>query len=201
MSHDDASAEVVRWYTRARRFPQLIGRTPDGTRIPGGPYTFTQVIGTAIFLILAVKTVDLWGRFDLIGNVVFGAGATVGVVWALGRIPVGARNPLSLFDGCCRAFTAPASGRVAGRQIRIKKPTRVRHTVTVHQQLPNPVPTVVASATAAEPAPPATPEPPAPMPVPATATEPAPRPRPVPPQLTGVQKLLASAPPRSRKAA
>ena len=33
----EQSLEVVKWYTRARRFPQLIGKTPDGARIGAVP--------------------------------------------------------------------------------------------------------------------------------------------------------------------
>jgi len=37
MSTREDHHEVVKWYTRARRFPQLIGKTPDGARLWGGP--------------------------------------------------------------------------------------------------------------------------------------------------------------------
>ena len=52
----------MKWYTRARKFPQLIGRTPDGTRIPGGPYTYLQVAaGVGMAAVLAATT-GLWAR-------------------------------------------------------------------------------------------------------------------------------------------
>ena len=44
---------ALKWYTRARKFPQLIGRTPDGTRIPGGPYTYTQVAAGVVTAVYA----------------------------------------------------------------------------------------------------------------------------------------------------
>ena len=47
-------AEVIRNFTAARKFPQLIGKTPDGKRIAGGPYTLTQGIVLAIVLIGAL---------------------------------------------------------------------------------------------------------------------------------------------------
>ena len=39
MSESDpqsTSREVVKNYTRARKFPQLLGMTPDGKKLPGG---------------------------------------------------------------------------------------------------------------------------------------------------------------------
>ena len=33
----EKAPDVVRWYTRARKFPQLIGRTPDGAKTVGRP--------------------------------------------------------------------------------------------------------------------------------------------------------------------
>ena len=60
--------EVVKWYTRARRFPQLIGKTPDGATIWGGPYTYTQVIAGVAFIVIGSKTTWLWGHFGLLGN-------------------------------------------------------------------------------------------------------------------------------------
>lgn len=217
---ETAESEVVRWYTRARRFPQLIGRTPDGAQIPGGPYTFTQVIGTAAFLVVAVKTINLWGRFDLIGNALVLFVAAAAVVFGLGRLPIGARNPFSLLDGTLRAVTAPAAGRVDGRSVRIRRPRYVRSKVVVHvpqvdvgyaEAIPEPEdaaqPVLLADVKEEEPAvvPPPPPSttglaatPPAARP---TGPETTPPPRRTGQPLTGVQQLLATRPHRSREAA
>lgn len=55
--------EVARFYTRSRKFPRMVGRLPEGTRIWGGPYTFTQLgLGlVAIFVALATRGVWSWG--------------------------------------------------------------------------------------------------------------------------------------------
>ena len=47
MSDEKQQTEVARFYTRSRKFPRLIGRLHDGTKIPGGPYTVTQAIVAA----------------------------------------------------------------------------------------------------------------------------------------------------------
>lgn len=229
MTDSDASVEIVRWYTRARRFPQLIGRTPDGTQIPFGPFTFTQVIGIGVFLFVAVKTVDLWGQFGLIGNVFVGATATFGIGFALGRIPIGARNPLSLAVGTLNAFTAPHTGTVSGRPVRTKAPHRVHSEVVIHHLTddtttppvaatsPELLPTPSADDLEPSPAQPTVTSPPLTSPpltspdvsssaAPPTTDDPAPAETPVSPRrsgrpLTGVQRLLSEGPSRNRRAA
>lgn len=141
--------EVVRWYTRARRFPQLIGRTPDGARIPGGPYTITQVLTAAGILAVGLKTLPLWARYGLIGNGLILAAVTYGAVLAVGRIPVGARSPLSFAIGAAQAVCAPRTGKVAGRAVRLRRPHRLRHQAVLLVQSPAlPTPTTLAAHTA-----------------------------------------------------
>lgn len=57
-----SEVEVVKWYTKARRFPQLLGRAPDGTRIPFGPYTMTQAIGAGAVIFAAKVLSGLWAH-------------------------------------------------------------------------------------------------------------------------------------------
>ncbi len=204
--------EVVKWYTRARKFPQLIGRTPDGAKIWGGPYTFTQAIGAGILLVLGVNTMGLWARYGLIGNAVLLLGVTYGVVLFLGKIPVGSRSPLSVATGALRAVTSPRTGRLAGRPVRLRKPHQVRHRITVLLDRP-PAPVAgrlpAAAAHRAAPVPRSKPKPkakphPVPHPVPQQAPQQAPQPAPQPATqaapaprrqiaLSGVQLLLAQA--------
>lgn len=123
--------EVVKWYTRARKFPQLIGRTPDGAKIWGGPYTFTQVVGAGVVLFVGVNTMGLWAGYGLIGNAMILLGVAYGVVLLLGRVPVGSRSPVAVLLGCIHAVSAPPTGRIAGRPVRIRRPHTVRHRITV----------------------------------------------------------------------
>ena len=181
--------EVVKWYTRARKFPQLIGRTPDGAKIWGGPYTFTQAVGAGVILLIGVNTMGLWARYGLIGNAVVLLGVTYGLVLLLGRIPVGSRSPLSVVSGFMHAVLSPRNGRLAGRPVRHRRPHRVRHRITV--LIDQPVTPVAPGRlarvpTAAPAAKPATKSTAKPTTKPAAA--PAPRPQVV---LSGVQALLA----------
>ena len=51
--NDDNNVEVIKDFTTARKIPQLIGRTPDGKKLPFGPYTVPQAVsGAAVGAIL-----------------------------------------------------------------------------------------------------------------------------------------------------
>lgn len=193
---DQPDRDVVKWYTRARKFPQLIGRTPDGARIWGGPYTFTQAVGAGLVLFVGLNTMGLWAHYGLLGNAVVLLGGGGVVVMFLGRIPVGSRNPLSVAAGATRAVTAPRSGRVAGHAVRLRRPHHLRHRVSVLRP-PDDSPQPTWSAVPA-PAVRDSPSPSSDAPKPTPSHRPTGRGHRLPP-LTGVQSLLAQAAP-SREA-
>lgn len=203
MTIDQPETMTVRWYTRARRFPQLIGRTPDGARLPGGPYTIPQVLAAAGVFIGGAMTRSAWGAWGMVGDTLLLLAIAGGVGFAVGKIPLGGRNPLTACLGAIEAATAPPLGKIAGRPVRVRRPHRLSHRVlAMHPvngaSLDRDVD--VDEQGAAEPpikAPSTTPEhqagptpPPAPMP-PVVSVPPARRP------LTGVQALLAAAQPTS----
>ncbi len=134
---EEPGFEVVRWYTRARKFPQLIGKTPNGGTIWGGPYTYTQLIVGVAVLALGLKTTWLWGRFGLIGNAVVVLGVAYGVTVLVGRLPMGMRNPLSIGAGVVRALTRPAQGSLGGTALRIRAPHVARSRVVVNRAVPS----------------------------------------------------------------
>ncbi|MBW4818330.1 hypothetical protein [Rhodococcus qingshengii] len=118
MSESDpqsTSREVVKNYTRARKFPQLLGMTPDGKKLPGGPYSYTQFVGAGLVALVLWKTPGIWATGSLIRNV-FVFLALVGVTaWGLGKLPIGGRNPLSMVAGVSKALGSPAQApKVAG---------------------------------------------------------------------------------------
>lgn len=125
---------VVKFFTIARRFPQLIGRTPDGARIWGGPYSFTQVIVGALVLFVGVKTMSLWEIGSPLQSGALLLAGTWGLVWALGKMPLGSRNPLLVVAGGIGAMASPRLGRYRGRGVNrsmLKRPHRVRARITV----------------------------------------------------------------------
>lgn len=128
---EQSTLERVKWYTLARKFPQLIGRTPDGARIPGGPYTITQAVGGLIVLIFGYYSMGVWAGFGVLGNYTVLLSVTGAVVFGLGRIPLGARSPASIGVGVVRAVTAPQRGRLRGRPVRIRRPRKLTQRVVM----------------------------------------------------------------------
>jgi len=115
----EPSYAPVRWYTLARKFPQLVARTRDGTAIPGGPYTVTGFIAAAVVAYLLLQS---WARWSpLLGNPVtaalFGVGAVYGTAWGVTRLPIEGRNPLTVAFGFVTLLCAPRAGRAAGRRL------------------------------------------------------------------------------------
>jgi len=117
--------EVARFYTRSRRFPKMIGRMHDGTRIWGGPYTITQAfVGASVFL-LAMITRAQWGSGFILADIpmaiVFAGAATYGA----GFIPSTRRNLFNVVGGAWGAMRKPFDGRYQGGTFRLRAPHRV----------------------------------------------------------------------------
>lgn len=178
----DDQVEVVKWYTHVRRFPQLIGKTHNGTSLWGGPYTLTQILIGAGVLIIGGKTHSWWGRSGLVVDALLLIGIAYGAVVLAGRIPIGARNPLSVVTGLVTAFSRPRFGTVAGSPIRLRPPHLVAgRTDFAAGYRADPIPAKSETPISASTSPA-----PTTFPTPAVAA----RPRPA---LSGVQRLLASA--------
>jgi len=143
---DQATVERVKWFTLARKFPQLIGRTPDGARIPGGPYTITQAVGGLIVLVVGYYSMGLWANFGVLGNYTLLLSLTAAVIFGLGRIPLGARNPAAIGLGAFRAVAAPQRGRLRGRPVRIRRPRKLTQRVVICTALTPPPPVAEAAA-------------------------------------------------------
>ena len=128
---------ALKWYTRARKFPQLIGRTPDGTRIPGGPYTYTQVAAGVVTALVLSQTTWLWAHGSLIFNATIFIGLTVGAVIASGKLPPGMRNPVVLASGALNLLNR--GYRLNGAAVKAPKPHTSTATgpVTVFEQVTN----------------------------------------------------------------
>jgi len=143
---DQPTVERVKWFTLARKFPQLIGRTPDGARIPGGPYTITQAVGGLIVLVVGYYSMGLWANFGVLGNYTLLLALTGAVIFGLGRIPLGARNPAAIGIGAFRAVAAPQRGRLRGRPVRIRRPRQLTQRVVICTALTPPPPVAEAAA-------------------------------------------------------
>ncbi|TCK58296.1 hypothetical protein [Curtobacterium sp. PhB136] len=120
---------VARFYTAARRIPVLIGKI-NGARIPGGPYTLTQIVVGGIVLWIGYKTTGLWGAglYPLVRMTVL-AGVAFGSTWATGKIPSTRRRLMDLASDFGTALSLPDLGTYQGRRISIARPHRVAGTV------------------------------------------------------------------------
>lgn len=118
MSHD--RLEVIKNFTRGRKFPQLIGRTPDGKKIYGGPYTLPQVVGGGVAALILWVTRPLW-LGGLVWNVGFALAVVLGTVFALGKLRLGGRSPASVLQGVVRALVVPREAKINGRTVRPRR--------------------------------------------------------------------------------
>ncbi len=120
MSESDpqsTSREVVKNYTRARKFPQLLGMTPDGKKLPpGGPYSYTQFVGAGLVALVLWKTPGIWATGSLIRNV-FVFLALVGVTaWGTRQAPPHRRPKSTVHGRRCEQSTRFASTSAEGRR-------------------------------------------------------------------------------------
>lgn len=181
-------ADVVKWYTSARHIPQLIGRTPDGTKIPFGPFnTWALGVGAAVFiscyqlLELGMDSSKLvWGSVIVLA---------IGSGYLVDKVQMGGRNPLTAIAGGITALTSPQYGHVAGRRVTIRRPHVVRGRTLIAVEMADanaPIEPAPAAPSVVKPVPPAAEQ--------AIREQPADQPSRAITSLSGVQKLLASLP-------
>ncbi|MFC4372282.1 hypothetical protein [Citricoccus nitrophenolicus] len=127
-SQGDRAPEVGRFYSGARNFKQVLGSFPDGSKIPGGPYTFTQFGVLVGSLFIAWITNPLWS-IDLVSDVIIGGGAAFGLALLAGRMPGSRRNPIRVIVGIYGLLVRPRRGVYRGR------PMRATFSKASHRQL------------------------------------------------------------------
>jgi hypothetical protein len=109
-------------YTKARRFPLVIGKLPGGGRIPGGPYSLHQIGAMVVAAIVLKQTSAIWAHFGLLNLVVFVA-VPYGLAFALRHARIDKRSPIWAAVGWLSYLSAPRGGRLRGRPLR---PARTR---------------------------------------------------------------------------
>lgn len=115
MSENDAY-QVGRFYTGVRRLQIVIGTWHDGTPIPGGPYTLTQIMAMVIVGLAGWFTQDFWD-VPFIVFVVFWLATTVGVGLLIGKLPAGKRSLVNFLNCLGRLISRPALGRWKSRPV------------------------------------------------------------------------------------
>ena len=122
--------EIVRFY-RTSKYPLMMGRLPDGTKIFGGPYTAAQGITGAAMIMLALFTWGMWASFGLIGNLVTLVTVVLVPVHLAGMIRSKNRNPVMIAAGALGAWSAPSGGKIANASLKFRKPHYVSGTTSV----------------------------------------------------------------------
>ncbi|MET7563710.1 hypothetical protein ABZS95_26450 [Streptomyces sp. NPDC005479] len=185
----EPSDELIgRCYTKARRAPLVHGVIRDvnggrGIRLPGGPYTLTQlaaIVGTFVALIL---TRAIWGGHGLMDVVVL-LGLPFAAAFVLRHLHIDGRNPLAAMVSVASMVTGPRWGRLHGRPFRPARPAGGDTLITVAADGP----AAGTAPAAARPATGVTHHPARPAPAPTT---PAPDATAGTPVASGVQALLA----------
>lgn len=130
----EGAEQVGRSYTRARRFPLVIGQLPGGGRIIGGPYTLSQIAVMAGAVLALYLTTPIWAHLG------YGDGLVYLIVpyalsWCVRHARVEGREPLRAAAGMLTALSAPSGGRLRGRPARPPVPVLVRSAVfSVHPE-------------------------------------------------------------------
>ena len=122
--NDDNNVEVIKDFTTARKIPQLIGRTPDGKKLPFGPYTVPQAVsGAAVGAILWLLH-PLWLGDNITWNVGFFVACCGGTVFVVGKLRLAGRSPASVAEGVKKAVFAPpeANLKINGKRVNIRAP-------------------------------------------------------------------------------
>jgi hypothetical protein len=114
--------EVARFFTRSRRFRKFLGRLPDGTKLPGGPYTIVQGLVLAVVLIVACITQGIWGTGTAFVDFPLAGAFAWAAAWGAGRIPMTRRNLFSVITGGLTAMLRTSAGSFRGAPLRIRPP-------------------------------------------------------------------------------
>lgn len=181
-------------YTRARRHPLVIGKLPGAGRLPGGPYTITQIVTMVAVFLLLVITRELWAHFGVM-NILVMIVLPWGTAWVLRYARLDGRDPARALRSLLVYASTPAGGRLAGSPQHRSRPRLALATCTVHMRTPagdkpKAVRATASAPVAAAPARPARAVPASPATAAAMVPTPAAPRR--PPAKSGLQALLAS---------
>lgn len=113
---------IGKFYTSARRFKQVMGSLPDGTPIPGGPYTYVQVATMVVSMIFGWVTRGLWGTSSTIGDLIVLLIFSAGISFLLGKLPSSRRSPLRLLGSVLVLALHPGpGGNWKGQALRLSR--------------------------------------------------------------------------------
>ncbi|MEU5421117.1 hypothetical protein [Streptomyces sp. NPDC020667] len=118
-------------YTRARKHPLVIGKLPGAGRLPGGPYTITQIVTMVVTFGVLIMTRELWAHFGF-GNFLVLVAFPWGLAWVLRYARMDGRDPARALRSLLIYLSAPAGGRLSGRPQRTARPRLATGSCTIH---------------------------------------------------------------------
>ncbi|MEU5108478.1 hypothetical protein AB0H07_40520 [Streptomyces sp. NPDC021354] len=129
---DDPNERLIgHCYTKARRLPVVVGKIPGGNaRLPGGPYTKTQLAALVGLFIPLVATRSLWGTHTVLDLLIVVVVPYTGA-WALRFVRLDGRNPAAVLLSITMLAAAPRHGRLRGRPWRAVGAHRARAACTL----------------------------------------------------------------------
>lgn len=116
-----AEPESARFYTVSRRFPRMIGRLPEGTRLWGGPYTFSQLGAAAAMLLGAATTRLVWSTGSIVIDLLIMSALAWGTALAARLLPTSRLNPVVVVATAIGCALSPATGAFRGRPVRLPR--------------------------------------------------------------------------------
>ncbi|MFE9481237.1 hypothetical protein ACFYNM_21850 [Streptomyces spororaveus] len=193
---------IGRCYTKARRAPLVHGVIRDvnggrGIRLPGGPYTLTQLAGIVATGAALILTRPVWGGHGWLDVAVLLVLPAV-VAFVLRHLHIDGRNPAAALLSIALMLAAPRRGQLRGRAYRPARPTRgdTRIHLPPDEQAAEATAPAITDAPAPESRPKQTrPRPAVPAAAPSAPEEPL---APSVPVASGVQALLARRAPTTR---
>ncbi|MDQ0847632.1 hypothetical protein [Streptomyces sp. V1I6] len=152
----EADGELIgRCYTKARRAPLVHGVIRDvnggrGIRLPGGPYTLTQLAAIVTTFVVLILTRAVWGGHGFMDAVLL-LGLPFAAAFLLRHLHIDGRNPAAALVSVMTMLTGPKWGRLHGRPYRPARPScrDARITLAPAGERPAPPAPVVRPATAA----------------------------------------------------
>lgn len=112
---------VCRNYTRARRFPKVVGVI--GGWVSPWPLTPTQIGAIVVTGLVLIKTHAYWGfMLPSFLQLLVMAGGPVAAAWAVRHLRIEGRTPVQALQGTCNYVMRPRGGRVRGLSYRQPRP-------------------------------------------------------------------------------
>lgn len=116
--------ETGRFYSSIRRIPTTLYRLPDGTRLPGGPYTLVQGVAGAAAIAVLWAFRGTWSTGTLIFDAVVVLAAGFGAVMLTRFAPDNISELVMVVTGAFKAAAKPSTGHYADRNFEFSRPPR-----------------------------------------------------------------------------